>query len=725
MSDYNSFDGAHNKRSTPNPSTQNNNHKQKSPPHFYSTPAVSAPLITAFGLPTLIQCLPPSALPDAPPSPQFTFFRARNRSPSLPAVSPSKGRNNDQLPLQPQQTNSVDQSTESINAYTYRVRTLDAISSDEHRLRLCQNPDGTYSHETIMQSNNTNEHGKDDVAESDTGLLMSQDLKASVSLDTVTNLEETLMDMDRGVLPPHVHPSIPQEMLDPQFIRTTPTLKLWPLAVLVFYNVSGGPFGIEPSIRAGGNFYAILGFILFPLVWSVPEALVTAELGAAFQDPAAGVAWVEEAFGESMAGVCGYLAWVSGATDNAIYPTLFMEYVSSVAGWDKDDFGGWTRFGSVAAITICLAYLNYSGLEIVGKASLAVCILAMSPFLILTIIGAPKVVPSRWLQMPEQPEDDTELFDDDFQTSPGPFPFLSLGGILWRPYLNNMFWNLNSFDSAASFAAETSSASTTFPRGIFIGLVMSVVSYIVPLMVANGATDYNQSEWVDGHLGAVAVDIGGRWLGGWTIFAAGISNLALFEAEMSSDAFQLMGMAERGYLPKIFQTRSKFGTPTAGIVFNTIVIVAFSCADFGQLLELLNSVYAMSLLMEYAAFVKLRLYHKELQRPYRIPVPDWAAVLIVMPPTIGILFVFATSNWYVYYFCAGALFFGIILFKLSEVSKKRGWLAYESKARHNQYDMPPLNDDDATEPTEGISTSTPTESDPSSECSNESLLPEN
>jgi hypothetical protein len=30
----------------------------------------------------------------------------------------------------------------------------------------------------------------------------------------------------------------------------------------------------------------------------------------------------------------------------------------------------------------------------------------------------------------------------------------------------------------------------------------------------------------------------------WTIFAAGISNVALFEAEMSSDAFKIMGMGE-------------------------------------------------------------------------------------------------------------------------------------------------------------------------------------
>ena len=320
----------------------------------------------------------------------------------------------------------------------------------------------------------------------------------------------------------------------------------------------------------------------------------------------------------------------------------------------------------------------------------------MSPFLLLTIVGANKVVPSRWLQMPEQPEDGVELFDDDFQTSAGPLPLLALGGVLWRPYLNNMFWNLNSFDSAASFAGETSSASTTYPRGIFIGLIMCVLSYIVPILVAVGATDYTQSEWVDGHLGAVAVEVGGKWLGMWTIFAAGISNLALFEAEMSSDAFQLMGMAERGFLPKIFATRSKHGTPTAGIVFNTFVIIAFSCADFGQLLELLNSVYAISLLMEYAAFVKLRLYRPELQRPYRIPVPDWAAPIIVLPPVMGILLIFALSNWYVYIFCAGSLVFGWLIAKLSDICKRKGWVEYyetkssEAKGPSYEYDLAPL-----------------------------------
>ena len=233
------------------------------------------------------------------------------------------------------------------------------------------------------------------------------------------------------------------------------------------------------------------------------------------------------------------------STDNAIYPTLFMGYVASIAGWDKDEFGGLARFGSVAAITICLAMLNYKGLEFVGNASLVICVIAMSPFLIMTIIGAPQVVPSRWFQMPEVEADgSSELFDDSFQTDPGPLPLLTLGGIIWRPYLNNMFWNLNSFDAAASFASETTSVSTTFPRGMFLGLAMVVFGYVVPLLVAVGATDYSQADWVDGFLENVAVDIGGKWLGVWTVFAAGISNIAMFEAEMSSDAFKIMGMGE-------------------------------------------------------------------------------------------------------------------------------------------------------------------------------------
>ena len=87
-------------------------------------------------------------------------------------------------------------------------------------------------------------------------------------------------------------------------------LGLAALTVLIFYEVCGGPFGLEVSrlrgilqtnfdyinsqfgiqdiVRAGGPFYALVGFILL-LVWSVPEALITAELSTALPEASGSV----------------------------------------------------------------------------------------------------------------------------------------------------------------------------------------------------------------------------------------------------------------------------------------------------------------------------------------------------------------------------------------------------------------------------------------------------
>lgn len=62
--------------------------------------------------------------------------------------------------------------------------------------------------------------------------------------------------------------------------------------LLIFYGVSGGPFGVEPVVEAGGPLLALAGFMFLPLVWSIPEALVTAELSTTFPEAAGCVAWV-------------------------------------------------------------------------------------------------------------------------------------------------------------------------------------------------------------------------------------------------------------------------------------------------------------------------------------------------------------------------------------------------------------------------------------------------
>lgn len=95
---------------------------------------------------------------------------------------------------------------------------------------MCQNPDGTYSH--------ADAEGEPIPPSLTEGAATESQC---IQPDTLASLRETMTNYDG--LPAHVHPTVPVEIMDPNFVSASPALKLWPLAVLVFYNVSGGPFG--------------------------------------------------------------------------------------------------------------------------------------------------------------------------------------------------------------------------------------------------------------------------------------------------------------------------------------------------------------------------------------------------------------------------------------------------------------------------------------------------
>jgi amino acid transporter len=330
---------------------------------------------------------------------------------------------------------------------------------------------------------------------------------------------------------------------------------------------------------------------------------VTAELGSAYPEPAGGVVWVEKAFGKKAGAIAGYMTWVAGVTDNAIYPALFLDYVHSMLGVSTE---GLTRYLIVAAISLVLSTVNYLGLEIVGNMLILVSIVSMSPFILLSVLGSVKIDPSRWMQMP----DPSQLPPEEVgRHAAGLLQFPNFGGVIWRPFLNNLFWNLNSFDSAANFAGEVHEPGRVFPKAMFISVLMVICCYFIPLLVATGTTASAQADWTEGHLAAISSEVVGTWLGGWTVLASAVSNIALYEAEMSSDAFQLAGLAERGMVPKCLARRSRFSTPTYGIIIGTIIVLLFNTADFTSIVEMLNFTYSISLLMEFAAFVKLRYTH--------------------------------------------------------------------------------------------------------------------
>ena len=61
---------------------------------------------------------------------------------------------------------------------------------------------------------------------------------------------------------------------------------------------------------------------------------------------------------------------------------------------------------------------------------------------------------------------------------------------------------------------------------------------------------------------------------------------------MCSDSFQLLGMAERGFLPAALAKRSRHGTPTLAIILSSLGILMLVTFDFLQVCRRLARVEA-------------------------------------------------------------------------------------------------------------------------------------
>ncbi|KAF8410185.1 hypothetical protein HHK36_002707 [Tetracentron sinense] len=433
--------------------------------------------------------------------------------------------------------------------------------------------------------------------------------------------------------------------------KANPKLTLLPLIALIFYEVSGGPFGVEDSVRAGGGpLLSLLGFLIFPLIWSIPEALITAELATSFPENGGYVLWISAAFGPFWGFQEGFWKWFSGVMDNALYPVLFLDYL-------KHSFPIFNRLiariPALLGITVSLTYLNFRGLNIVGFSAVALAIFSLCPFLVMGLLSIPRIRPKQWL-------------------------IVDFGKVDWRGYFNSMFWNLNYWDKASTLAGEVENPSRTFPKALLGAVVLVVSSYLIPLLAGTGALDSKASEWSDGYFAEVGMLIGGLWLKWWIQAAAAMSNMGLFEAEMSSDAFQLLGMSEMGMLPAIFSSRSKYGTPTISILCSATGVVFLSWMSFQEIVEFLNFLYSIGMLLEFAAFIRLRIKKPDLHRPYKIPLQTFGVTVLCLPPALLLVFVMCLASLKTFLVSGSVIILGVFLYPTVVLVKERKWARFVS-----------------------------------------------
>ncbi|OWM73401.1 hypothetical protein CDL15_Pgr026500 [Punica granatum] len=455
---------------------------------------------------------------------------------------------------------------------------------------------------------------------------------------------------------PSDSPTISRPLLDrtlppPPAASAAKKLSLLPLVFLIYFEVAGGPYGEEPTVGAAGPLLAILGFLVFPFIWSIPEALVTAELATAFPGNGGYVIWAHRAFGPFWGSLMGSWKFLSGVINLASYPVLCMDYLKLVIPIFSS---GAPRYIAIFVFTLVLSFLNYTGLTIVGYTAVSLGVASLLPFAVLSVIAIPKIDPARWISFGKK-------------------------GVAkdWTLFFNTLFWNLNFWDNASTLAGEVEEPQRTFPKALFSAGLLTCLGYLIPLMAATGAIPLDQKDWVDGYFAEVAEIIAGKWLKIWIEIGAVLSVGGLYEAQLSSCAYQLLGMANLAILPRSFGARSVwFSTPWVGILISTLIALAVSYMNFTDIISSVNFLYSLGMLLEFASFLWLRRKLPTIKRPFKVPIGMMGLVIMCLVPSGFLIYVMTVAPIAACVLSALLTLLGIMWYFFMKLCRSRMWFQF-------------------------------------------------
>jgi amino acid transporter len=365
------------------------------------------------------------------------------------------------------------------------------------------------------------------------------------------------------------------------------------LIAVIFFTVSGGPYGLEPLLTYAGQHAALLLLLLTPLFWDVPAIFTVLELNSMMPVTGGYYKWVKHALGTRWGFFEGWWTWLYTFVDLAIYPGLFVLYASFF-------FPALIEY----RIPICLcviwasAGLNILGIVPVGRTSIILGAVVLVPFIILFVIfffhhNGHIVIASPSLKGI-------------------PFPMFGMA-------LYTIMWNCLGWDNVTTYAEEVDKPIRSYLISIFGAFALVIVLYFLIILVSlqSGIT---AAELKDKGFPAVGALVSGQWLGALIAFAGMASSLGIYAAVLLSVSRVPKVMADDDLLPQRLNTlHPKFKTPYVSIVVCSVVVSLMILWSFTDLLIIDVTVYGAGLSLEYVSLIKLRKTSPDVHRPFKIP----------------------------------------------------------------------------------------------------------
>ena len=419
--------------------------------------------------------------------------------------------------------------------------------------------------------------------------------------------------------------------------------------------VSGGTYGTEDIVHGAGYGRAILILLLTPLLWSLPTAFMIDELSSALPFEGGYYAWVRRAMGNFWGFQEAWLSLVASIFDMAIYPTLFVAYLTRMFPWFAAGHRG--VMVGLAVVVVCVV-LNVAGVRVVSTTSLGLFFALSAPFALIVALAPFK---SGALA--------------NAVTTPTSSTVDIIGGLLIA------MWNYMGWDNASTIATEVERPQRTYPRAMLAAVAIVSMSYVLPV-AAMWLTGLRASAWETGSWAEIASLVGGPLLRAALVLGGMMSGFGMFNALVMSYSRLPLAMAQDGMLPRAFgKLHPRTRAPWVAIVVCAIGWALCLGLGFERLVTLDILLYGGSLSLEFIALVALRIREPELRRPFRVPGGMLGAVAVGIAPVLLLGFsimrsqheqVLGMSSFTFGMILIGA---GVLAYALNVAVKPAGWTA--------------------------------------------------
>jgi amino acid transporter len=372
--------------------------------------------------------------------------------------------------------------------------------------------------------------------------------------------------------------------------------------------VAGGPYALEDLVEKSGYLVALVALLLVPILWALPTTLMVSELSSTLPAEGGYYVWVRRAMGPFWGFQEAWLSLAASVFDMAIYPTLFVKYLSGLWPQADKDITSWTI--KIAMITVCVL-ANVRGARTVGRSSVLMTLAMLGPFVVLTVVALIRTP----IQAP---------LVANGSGSEGHFDYLAGIGVA--------MWNFMGWDNASTVAAEVDRPQRTYPLAMASAVLLVALTYLIPVLAVwrSGLDPSGWESWVNvgqavvGPTLGVAISIGGM-----------ISALGMFNALILSYSRLPVVMAEDGYLPSVFTRRHpRTGAPWVAIIACASAWAIALGLSLPRLFALDVILYGLSLVLEFIALLVLRFREPGIPRPFRVPGGLVVAAGLGLGPTI-------------------------------------------------------------------------------------------